>query len=146
MSREGQNPYPNTNLSKLLKNRSSKARKVGFFQFLSLSQSVQFSCSVVSDFCNPMDCSTPGLLSITNSQSLLKLMSIESVMPSNLGDAIQPWWCHPTVSSFAVPFSFCLQSFPAAAGSFPMSQFFTSGGPSIGVSVLASVLSMNIQD
>ena len=45
--------------------------------------SVQFSCSVVSDSYNPMDCSTPGYLSITNSQSLLKLMSIESVMPSN---------------------------------------------------------------
>ena len=42
------------------------------------------------------------------------------------------WWCHPTISSSVVPFSFWLQSFPAS-GSFPMSQFFTSGGQSIGV-------------
>ena len=52
-------------------------------------------------------------------------------------------WCHPTISSSIVPFSSCLQSFPAS-GSFQMSQFFASGGPSIGVS--ASVLPMNIQD
>ena len=43
----------------------------------------QFSCSVVSDSCNPMDCSTPTFLSTTNSQNLLQLMSIESMMPSN---------------------------------------------------------------
>ena len=49
------------------------------------------------------------------------------------------WWCHPTISFSAVPFSSCPQSFPAS-GSFPMSQFFTSGGQSIGVSALASVL------
>ena len=54
-------------------------------------------------------------------------------------------WCHPTISSSVVPFSPCLQSFPAL-GSFPMSQFFASGGQSIGVSSLASVLPMNIQD
>ena len=46
------------------------------------------------------------------------------------------WWCHPTISSSVVPFSSCLQSFPAS-GSFPTSQFFTSGGPSIGVSASA---------
>ena len=61
---------------------------------------------------------------------LLKLMSIELVM-------------HPTISSSVVPFSPCLQSFPASQ-SFPMSQFFTSGGQKIGAS--ASVLPMNIQD
>ena len=49
------------------------------------------------------------------------------------------WWCHPTISSSIVPFSSCLQSFPAI-GSFPMNQLFTSGGQSIGVSALASVL------
>ena len=54
------------------------------------------------------------------------------------------WWCCPTISSSVVPFS-CLQSFPAS-GSFPMSQFFPSGGQSIGVSASASVLPMNIQD
>ena len=54
-------------------------------------------------------------------------------------------WCHLTISSSVVPFSSCLQSF-LASGSFPMSQFFTSGGQSIGVSASASVLPMNIQD
>ena len=55
------------------------------------------------------------------------------------------WWCHPTISSFVVLFSFCLQSFPAL-GSFQMSQFFASGGQSIEASASASVLPMNIQD
>ena len=54
-------------------------------------------------------------------------------------------WCHPTISSSLVPFSSCLQSFPAS-GSFQMSQFFASGGQSIGVSALTLVLPMNIQD
>ena len=81
--------------------------------------------------CNPIDCSMPGLLSITNSRSLLKLVSIESVMPCN----------HLILG---VPF-FCLQSFPAS-GSFQMSQFFVSGGQSIGVSASTSVLPINNQD
>ena len=54
-------------------------------------------------------------------------------------------WCHPIISSSVVPFSSCLQSFPAS-GSFPRSPLFTSGGQSIGVSASASVLPMNIQD
>ena len=54
-------------------------------------------------------------------------------------------WCHPTVTFSVVPFSSCLQSFPAS-GSFQMSQLFTSGGQSIGVSASASVLPMHIQD
>ena len=54
-------------------------------------------------------------------------------------------WCHPTISSSAVTFSSCPQSFPAS-GPFQMSQLFTLGGQSIGVSALASVLPMNIQD
>ena len=54
-------------------------------------------------------------------------------------------WCHPTISSFVLPFSSCLQSF-AATGSFQMSQFFPSGGQSIEVSALTSVLPVNIQD
>ena len=53
-------------------------------------------------------------------------------------------WCHPTISSSVVPFSSCPQSLPAS-GSFSMSQLFTWGGQSIGVSALASVLPMNIQ-
>ena len=71
-------------------------------------------------------------LSLINFQSLLKLMSIESVK-------------HPTISSSVVPFFSHLQSFPSS-GHFPMSQFFTSGGQIIGVSASASVLPMNIQD
>ena len=55
------------------------------------------------------------------------------------------WWCHPTISSSVIPFSSHLQSFPAS-GSFPMSQLFTSGGQSIGVSASTSVLPMNTQD
>ena len=54
-------------------------------------------------------------------------------------------WCHPTISLFVAPFSSCRQSFPAS-GSFPASQFFTSGGQSIVASASASVFPMNIQD
>ena len=54
-------------------------------------------------------------------------------------------WCHPTISSSVVPFSSCLQSF-SASRSFQMSEFFASGGQSIGVSDSASVLPMNVQD
>ena len=53
-------------------------------------------------------------------------------------------WCHSTISSSLIPFSSCLQSFPAS-GSFPISQFFAPGGQSIGVSASASVFPMNIQ-
>ena len=62
---------------------------------------------------------------------------------SNSGPSSQ--WCHPTISSFISPFSFRLQSFPAS-GPFLLSQFFQSGGLSIGVSASASVLPMSIQD
>ena len=55
------------------------------------------------------------------------------------------WWWHPTISSSVIPFSSCLQSFPAS-GSFPVSQFFASSGQSIGVSASTSVLPMNMQD
>ena len=55
------------------------------------------------------------------------------------------WWCHPTISSSVGPLSSHLQSFPASL-SFPMSQFFTSGGQTIGASASALVLPMNIQD
>ena len=55
------------------------------------------------------------------------------------------WGCHPTISSSVLPFSSCLQSFPAS-GSLPMSQFFVSGSESIGVSASVSDLPMNIQD
>ena len=86
----------------------------------------------MSDSATPWTAVRQASLSITSSQSLLKLRSIESVMPSN----------HLI---FVVPFSSHLQSCPAS-GSFPMSEFFASGGQSIGVSASASVLPMNIQD
>ena len=53
-------------------------------------------------------------------------------------------WCHPTISSSVIPFSFCLQSFPES-GSFPVSQLFVSGGQRTGASASASVLPVNIQ-
>ena len=94
-------------------------------------QSVQL-CSHVRLFVTPWTAARQASLSITNSQSLLKLRSIESVMPSS----------HLIL---CCPISSCLQSFPAS-GSFPVSQFFASGGQSIGTSASASVLPMNIQD
>ena len=84
-------------------------------------------------FVTPWTAARQASLSITNSQSLLRLMSIESVMPS------------PTISSSVIPFSSCLQSFPAS-GSFQMSQLFASDGQSIGVSASTSLLPMNTQD
>ena len=172
--------------------------------------------------CDPMDCSTQACLSFTISWSLLKLMCIELMMPTNhlilccpfllpsifpsirvfsnesalhirwpkywahlrqslqrissvqfsysvVSNSLQPrglqharlpcpsptpgacsdlcpsQWCHPTVSSSAIPFSFCLQSFPAYRSSL-RSQFFVSSGQSIGASASASVLPKNIQD
>ena len=89
----------------------------------------QFSHSVVSDSATPWTAARQFSLSVTNSRNLLKFMSIESVMPSN----------------HLIFFSSCLQSCPAS-GSFPVSQFFASGGWSIGISASASVLPMNIQD
>ena len=94
------------------------------------SVSVQ-SLSHVQLFGTPWTAACQASLSITNSPSLLKLMSIESY--------------HPTTSASVVPFSSYLQSFPAT-GSFLRSQFFTSGGQSIGVSASASVLPITIQD
>ena len=100
---------------------------------ISANHSVQFSCSVVSNFLWPnglqhamLPCPLPTPRVYSNSCPLSQ-------------------WCHPIISSSVIPFSSRLQSFPAS-GSFPMSQFFASGGQSIGVSVSASVLPMNIQD
>ena len=92
-------------------------------------------CSVVfNSLRTPWTTARQASLSFTISQSLLKLMSIELVI---VGDAIQPS-CSPVV-----PFVSSLQSLPAS-GSFPLSQFFTSGGQSIGASASASVPPMNI--
>ena len=83
-------------------------------------------------FVTPWTAAHQASLSTTNSQSLPKLMSIESVMPSN-----HLILCHPLLLRF--------QSFPGS-GYFQMSQLFASGGQSIGVSASASVLPMNTQD
>ena len=98
-----------------------------------LTDSVQFSCSVMSDSLWPYElqyarptCPSPNPRVHPNS------------CPSS-------WWCHPAISSSVVPFSSCPQSLPAS-GSFPMSQLFPWGGQSIGVSASASVLQMNTQD
>ena len=100
-------------------------------KYLIMVQSVQ-SLTCVQIFVTPWTAACQASLSITNSWNLLKLMSIELVMPSN----------HLILYS---PFSSCLQSFPAS-GSFPVNQRLTSGGQSIRVSASTSVLSMNIQD
>ena len=90
------------------------------------------SLSHVQLFLTPWTTACQASLSSTNSRSLPKLISIESVMPSNHFISVI------TISS-------CIQSFPAS-GSFPVSQLFTSGGQRIGVSASASVLPMNTQD
>ena len=116
-----------------------------FFKMVSLSlvfwhlntlclTSVQW-LSCVRLFATPWTEARQAALSITNSWSLLRLMSIELVMPSNSLILCLPF----------SPSPLGLQSFPAS-GSFQMSQFFTSSGQSIGVSASASVLPMNIQD
>ena len=94
--------------------------------------SVQFSCSVVSDSVTPWTAARQASLSITNSQSLFKLMSIASVMPSNHLIFSHPLLLPPSI-------------FPSIRV-FSMRKFFTSSGQSIGVSDSASVLPMNTQD
>ena len=101
--------------------------------YLTKPSSVQVSCSVMSNSLQPhgiqqarLPCSSPNPGAYSNSCPLAQ-------------------WCHPTISSSVVPFFSRLQSFPAS-GSFQISQFFTSGGQSIGASASASVLPVNIQD
>ena len=96
-----------------------------------LLSSVQ-SLSRVRLFATPWIAARQASLSITNSRSL------SNSCPSSR-------WCHPAISSSVIPFSSCPQSLPAS-GSFPMSQLFSWGGQSIGVSASASVLPMNTQD
>ena len=91
-------------------------------------------CSVTKLYltlCNPMDCSTPG------SPVLHHLPEFAQTHVHRINDAIQP--SHPVT-----PFSSCPQSFPPS-GSFLMSRLFTSGGQTIGASVSASILPVNIQ-
>ena len=95
--------------------------------------SLQFSHSAVSDSLRPH-----GL-----KHARLPCPSLTPGVYSNARPL--SWWCHPTILFSVVPFCSCPQSFPAS-GSFQMSQFFTSSGQSIGVSVSASVVPMNIQE
>ena len=104
-----------------------------YFVASSSFSSVQFSISVMSDSLWPhglyhsrLPCPSPTLRVYSNSCPLSQ-------------------WCHPIISSTVIPFSFCIQSFPAS-GPFQMSQFFALGGQNIGVSASASVLPMNTQD
>ena len=97
------------------------------------SKSVQFTGSIVSNSLRPHEpqharppCPSPTTRVYPNTRPLSQ-------------------WCHPTISSSVVPFSSCPQSFPAS-GSFQMSQLFTSGGQSIGISASKSVLPMDTQD
>ena len=107
---------------------------VSVFLFLNRmpKSSVQFSRSVMSDSLQPQG---------PQHARLPHPSPTPGVYPNS---CLLSWWCHPTISSSVVPFSSCLQSFPAA-GSFPMSQFFASGGQSIGVSASALGLPVNIQ-
>ena len=110
-----------------LNKHGPKEREMQSHKSLAVVQSL--SCFRL--FATPWTAAQKAALSFTISQSLLKLPSSQ--------------WCHPTISSSVIPFSSCLQSFPSS-GSFPVSQFFASGGQSIGASASASVLPMNIQD
>ena len=86
---------------------------------------------------------TPWTAGFMNTMNRLLGPSLSPGACSNSCPSSQ--WCHPTTSSSVVPFSSLLQSF-SASGSFPRSQFFTSGGQSVGVSASTSVFPMNIQD
>ena len=99
---------------------------VSFYQF----SSIQFSCSVVSNSLPPHESQHTGPPCPSPTPRVHS-----NLCPSSL-------WGHPAISSSVVPFSSCPQSLPASE-SFPMSQLFTWGGQSIGVSALASVLPMN---
>ena len=107
--------------------------QIKYIHIIIIFSSVQFNRSVVSDSLRPHGlqharppCISPTLGVYPNSSPLSQ-------------------WCHQNILSSVIPFSSCLQSFPAS-GSFQMSQFFTSSGQSIGVSASASVLPMNIHD
>ena len=103
------------------------------FSLLVICCSIQFSCSVVSDSLWPHE---PQHTRPPCPSAIPRVYS--NSCPSSQ-------WCHPAISSSLIPFCSCPQSFPAS-GSFPMSQLFTWGGQSIGVSASVSVLPMNTQD
>ena len=125
-------PLPDTRNSRFVSVWEVKKRVL--LNWLCTGSSVQFSSwlSRVRLFATPWTAAHQTSLSITNSRSLLKFMSIESVMPSNHLILCRPLLFLPSI-------------FPSIRV-FQVNQFFTSGGQSIGVSALASVLPMNIQD
>ena len=96
--------------------------------------SVQLSSSVVSNSLQPYELQHSRLPCLSPTPR-----ACSSSCP------LSRWW-HPTISFSIIPFSSWLQSFPASGKDFPKSQFFASGGQSIGVSASASVLPMNTQD
>ena len=116
-------PLRLTGLISLLSKGLSRVFSSTTIQFSSVSHSVCLT------FCDCMGCSIQGF-------------PIHH-QPPELAQTPLNWWCHPIIASSVVPFSSCLQSFPASR-SFLRSQFFTSGGQSIGVSASASVLPVNI--
>ena len=105
-------------------------------------KSLSYPCSIIFStvqllsyvrlFATPWTAAHQASLSITNSGACSNSCPLSQ-------------WCHPTILFSVIPFSSCLQSFPAL-GCFPRSQFFASGGQSIGISASASVLPMHIQD
>ena len=122
------------NNPKLGRTYSSKGKWINHVSVsIKWNSSVQFSQSVVSDSLQPHELQ----------HTRLPYPSPTPGVHPNPCPLSQ--WCHPTISSSAIPFSSCPQSLPAS-GSFPMSQLFAWGGQSIGVSAAASVLPMNTQD
>ena len=121
------------NLNKVLKNKSVRIKWLMVSDLIKWFSSVQFTHSIMSNSLWPHD------LQHTRPPC-------PSPTPRAYSDSC-PWsrWCHPTISSSVIALSSHLQSFPVS-GSFPMSQFFSSGGQSIGVSASVSVLPMNTQD
>ena len=125
--------YHFTPVRMALKSLQIKTVEREWRKYSTLTRSVQFSPSVVTDSLRPHG-----------------LQHARVPYPSSI-----PWacsnscpltqWCHPTISSSVIPFSSRLQYFPAS-GSFPMSQFFTSVGQRIGVSASTSVFPVNIRD
>ena len=109
-------------------------RKMGWYLWKSpILKEFSSVIQLCPTLCDPMDCRMPSF-------------PVHRQLPELAQTQVhRSRWCHPTTSSSVVPFSSCPQCFPASA-SFPVSQFFTSGGQSIGASASASVLPVNIQD
>ena len=115
----------------------SSYKHLYFEMWIAYSLSVQFSGSVMSDSLGPNGLQHNSL-------------SCPSSTPRTCSNScLSRWWCHSTISSSVMPFTFCLQSFirsfQSFIRSFLMSQLFASGGQSIGASASASVLPKNIQ-